>query len=40
VLDSLSATDVGRRVLAEGDTVSEVSGAGLPGWEEEQRAEA
>ena len=40
VLDFLSATDVGRRVPAEEDTVSEVSEAELREWEEEQRAEA
>jgi len=34
-----SATDVGRRVPAEEDTVSEVSEAELREWEEEQRAE-
>ena len=31
VLDSLSTTDVGRRVLAEGDAVSEVSGGAAGG---------
>jgi len=40
VLDFLSTTDVGRRVPAEEDTVSEVSEAERREWEEEQRAEA
>jgi len=40
VLDFLSATDVGRRVPAEEDTVSEVSEAELREWEEERGAEA
>ena len=36
----LSTTDVGRRVPAEEDAVSEVSEAELGEWEEEQGAEA
>ena len=40
VLDFLSTTDVGRRMPAEEDTVSEVSEAELREWEEIQRAEA
>jgi len=39
VLDFLSTTDVGRRVAAEEDAVSEVSEADLRKWEEEQGAE-
>jgi len=40
VLGFLAATDVGRRVSAEEDTVSEVSEAELREGEEERRAEA
>ena len=40
VLDFLSTTDVGRRVPAEEDAVSEVSEAELREWEEEQGAGA
>jgi len=36
MIDFLSSTDVGRRVSAENDTVSEVSEAELWEWEEEQ----
>ena len=39
ILDFLSATDVGRRVPAEEDAVSEVSKAELQEWEEEQEAD-
>jgi len=38
VLDFLSSTDVGRRVPAEEEAVSEVSEAELREWEEEQEA--
>ena len=40
MLDFLSTTDVGRRVPAGGDAVSEVSEAELREWLEEQDAEA
>jgi len=40
VLDFLSTTDVGRRVPAEGDAVSEVSEAEVREWLEEQGAGA
>jgi len=39
VLDFPSFTDVGRRVSAEEDTVSEVSGAELREWVQEAEAE-
>ena len=39
VLDFLTSTDVGRRVPAEEDTVSEVSEAELREWMEEHGAE-
>jgi len=40
LLDFLSTTDVGRRVPAEEDAVSEVSGAEVREWLEEQGAGA